>query len=70
MSGSPSTFYPSRSTYHETFARVVPTTAQEAEAITAEMHSLGLTKLYVADDGSPTAPRSPPRYVPTLSSRG
>jgi branched-chain amino acid transport system substrate-binding protein len=53
VSGSPSTFYPSRSTYHETFARVVPTSAQEAKAIAAEMHSLGLTKLYLADDGSP-----------------
>ncbi len=53
VSGSETTFYPSRSTYNETFARVVPTTAQEANAITAQMHSLGLTKLYVADDGSP-----------------
>ncbi len=53
VSGSPTTFYPSRSTYHETFARMVPTSAQEAKAITAEMHSLGLTKLYVADDGTP-----------------
>jgi branched-chain amino acid transport system substrate-binding protein len=53
VSGSPTTFYPSRSTYHETFARVVPTSAQEATAIAAEMHSLGLTKLYVADDGTP-----------------
>jgi ABC-type branched-subunit amino acid transport system substrate-binding protein len=52
VSGSPSTFYPSRSTYRETFARVVPTTAQEAKAIVAQMHSLGLTKLSVADDGS------------------
>ena len=52
VSGSPTVFYPSRSTYHETFARVVPSTTQEAAAITAEMHSLGLTKLYVADDGS------------------
>lgn len=50
---SPTTFYPSRSTYHETFARVVPTSAQEAKAIAAEMHSLSLTKLYVADDGTP-----------------
>src|SRR6185312_10237813 len=40
-------------TYHETFARVVPTSGQEAKAIAAEMHSLGLTKLYVADDGTP-----------------
>jgi ABC-type branched-subunit amino acid transport system substrate-binding protein len=53
VSGSPSTFYPSRSTYHETFARVVPNSGQEARAIAAEMHSLGLSKLYVADDGGP-----------------
>ena len=42
---------PRSSTYHETFARVVPTSAQEAKAIAAEMHSLGLSKLYVSDDG-------------------
>jgi branched-chain amino acid transport system substrate-binding protein len=53
VSGSPSTFYPSRSTYHQTFARVVPNSGQEARAIAAEMHSLGLSKLYVADDGGP-----------------
>jgi branched-chain amino acid transport system substrate-binding protein len=52
VSGSPGTFYPSSSTYDQTFARVVPNSAQEAKAITAEMHSLGLSKLYVADDGS------------------
>lgn len=51
VSGSPSTFYPSRSTYHETFARLVGTSAQEAKAITVRMHALGLSKLYVADDG-------------------
>jgi len=50
--GSPTTFYPSRSTYHETFARVVPTTVKEAAAIAAEMHSQGLSKVYVADDGT------------------
>jgi len=53
VSGSPGTFYPSSSTYHETFARVVPTSAQEATAIAGEMHSLGLSKLYIADDGGP-----------------
>jgi branched-chain amino acid transport system substrate-binding protein len=51
VSGSPSTFYPSRSTYHETFARVVPTTVQEAKAIISEMASLHLSKVYVASDG-------------------
>jgi branched-chain amino acid transport system substrate-binding protein len=52
VSGSPTTFFPSRSTYHETFARVVPSSAQEAKAIATQMHALGLTKLYVADDGT------------------
>jgi branched-chain amino acid transport system substrate-binding protein len=52
VGGSPTTFYPSRSTYHETFARVVPSSVQEAKAITAEMHALSLTKLYIADDGT------------------
>ncbi len=52
VSGSPTTFYPSRSTYHETFARVVPSSAQEAKAIAAEMHSVGVTKLFIADDGT------------------
>jgi branched-chain amino acid transport system substrate-binding protein len=53
VSGSPGTFYPSSSTYHQTFARVVPDSAQEAKAIAAQMHSLQLSKLYVSDDGSP-----------------
>lgn len=53
VSGAPGTFYPSSSTYGQTFARVVPDSAQEAKAIAAEMHSLGLSKLYVSDDGSP-----------------
>ena len=53
VKGSPGTFYPSSSTYGQTFARVVPDSAQEANAIAAEMHSLGLSKLYVSDDGSP-----------------
>ena len=53
VSGSPGTFYPSSSTYHDTFARVVPTSAQEATAIVGEMHSLGLSKLYISDDGGP-----------------
>jgi ABC-type branched-subunit amino acid transport system substrate-binding protein len=32
---------------------VVPTSAQEATAIAAEMHAQGATKLYIADDGTP-----------------
>jgi branched-chain amino acid transport system substrate-binding protein len=49
--GAPGTYYPSSSSYRETFARVVPTTAQEAKAIVSEMQALHLSKLYVADDG-------------------
>lgn len=52
VSGSPGTFYPSSSTFHKTFARVVPTTAQEAKAVVSEMRSLGLARVFVADDGS------------------
>ncbi|MFZ0043510.1 MAG: hypothetical protein WAK93_19530, partial [Solirubrobacteraceae bacterium] len=51
--GAPKSYYPSNSTYHDTFARVVPTTAAEAKALVAEMHALKLSKLYVSDDGTP-----------------
>lgn len=51
--GAPHSFYESLGTYGQTFARVVPTTAQEARAQVQEMQTLGVTKLYVADDGSP-----------------
>jgi branched-chain amino acid transport system substrate-binding protein len=52
VSDSPGTFYPSSSSYHKTFARVVPTTAAEAQALISELRKLGLTRLYVGDDGS------------------
>jgi branched-chain amino acid transport system substrate-binding protein len=51
--GAPASYYPSRSTNHATFARVVPNAAQEARAQVAEMRSLGLTRLYISSDGSP-----------------
>jgi branched-chain amino acid transport system substrate-binding protein len=51
--GSPGVYYQSFSSYGQTFARVVPTTAQEAKAQVQEMQALGVTKLYVSDDGSP-----------------
>jgi len=51
--GSPGSYYESFSTYGQTFARVVGTTAQEAKAQVQEMQTLGVTKLYVADDGGP-----------------
>ena len=40
------------SNYGYTFARVVPSTALEAKAQISEMQSLGVSRLYVADDGS------------------
>jgi branched-chain amino acid transport system substrate-binding protein len=52
VSGAPGHYYPASSTFHDTFARVVPTTVQEAKALVAEMQSLHLTKLYVSSDGS------------------
>jgi branched-chain amino acid transport system substrate-binding protein len=51
--GAPTKYYPSRSTYHETFARVVPNSAAEAHALVQEMHTLAVSKLYVASDGQP-----------------
>jgi branched-chain amino acid transport system substrate-binding protein len=53
VSGSPTKYYPSRSTYHQTFARVVPNTAVEAKAQVQEIRSEGVTKLYVASDEQP-----------------
>jgi branched-chain amino acid transport system substrate-binding protein len=53
VSGSPDTYYESRSSYGQTFARVVPTSAREAKAQVQEMRALGVTKLYVTDDGRP-----------------
>ncbi|HUA44112.1 MAG TPA: hypothetical protein VMA77_02715 [Solirubrobacteraceae bacterium] len=51
--GAPDTYYQSLSTYGRTFARIVPTSALEAKAQVQEMQALGVTKLYVADDGGP-----------------
>lgn len=53
VSGAPDTYYQSLSSYGRTFARVVPTSGVEAQAQVQEMRALGVTKLYVADDGSP-----------------
>ncbi len=52
VSGAPSKFYEDWDVYGRTFARLVPSTAQEAQAQVAEMRSLHLTSLYVGDDGS------------------
>jgi ABC-type branched-subunit amino acid transport system substrate-binding protein len=51
--GAPNDYYESLKTYGRTFGRVVPTTAAEARAQVSEMHSLGVHKVYIADDGSP-----------------
>jgi branched-chain amino acid transport system substrate-binding protein len=51
--GAPDIYYESLSSYGRTFARVVPTSALEAKAQVREMQDLGVTKLYVTDDGSP-----------------
>jgi ABC-type branched-subunit amino acid transport system substrate-binding protein len=51
--GSPNRYYQSLSSYGQTFARVVPTTGREAKAQVQEMKSLGVSKLYVVDDGGP-----------------
>jgi ABC-type branched-subunit amino acid transport system substrate-binding protein len=50
--GAPRSFFESYSSYGRTFARVVPTSAQEAKAIVDEISSLGVHKLYISDDGS------------------
>jgi hypothetical protein len=50
---APGTYYEARSTYGQTFARVVPTTFQEAKAQVEEMQTLKVSKLYLTSDGSP-----------------
>jgi ABC-type branched-subunit amino acid transport system substrate-binding protein len=52
VTGAPQTYFQSWSTYGRTFARVVPNAADEARAQVAEMKASGVTKLYIADDGS------------------
>jgi branched-chain amino acid transport system substrate-binding protein len=51
--GAPGIYYEALGTYGRTFARLVPTSALEAKAQVQEMQALGVTKLYVADDGGP-----------------
>jgi branched-chain amino acid transport system substrate-binding protein len=53
VSGGLNHYYPSQSTYHYTFGRVVPSGAKEAAALVSEMQALGASKVYVADDGQP-----------------
>ncbi len=49
---APKRYYESLSTYGRTFARVVPTTALEAQAALREMQALGVKRLYLATDGT------------------
>lgn len=50
--GGPQHFFESWGTYGRTFARVVPTSAQEAKAVVAQMASMGARSVYAGDDGS------------------
>lgn len=50
--GAPDSYYEQLKTYGRTFARVVPSGVAEARAQVAQMKSLKVQKLYVADDGS------------------
>ncbi|HUY58126.1 MAG TPA: ABC transporter substrate-binding protein [Solirubrobacteraceae bacterium] len=52
VTGAPQTYFESWSTYGRTFARVVPSAAGEAKAQVAEMKASGVTRLYIANDGS------------------
>lgn len=52
VSGGVSSYFEQWSTYHRTFARVVPSGADEAQVLAAEMKSLGVTKLYIGHDSS------------------
>ncbi|HEX3618492.1 MAG TPA: ABC transporter substrate-binding protein [Solirubrobacteraceae bacterium] len=52
VSGGVKSYFEQWSSYARTFARVVPSGAEEAKAQVAEMKSLGVTRLYVANDGS------------------
>lgn len=53
VSGSPGIYYETRGSGSRTFARVVPTTAQEAKALLADAAALHVSKVYVASDGLP-----------------
>jgi branched-chain amino acid transport system substrate-binding protein len=52
VSGGPKTFFQQWTSFGRTFARVVPTSAQEAQAQVTEMKDLNVSSLYVASDTS------------------
>ena len=52
VSDAPKTYFQSWSTYSRTFGRVVPSSADEAKVLVAEMKAQSVTNLFVAGDGS------------------
>jgi branched-chain amino acid transport system substrate-binding protein len=52
VSDSPNHYYPANSTYHHTFARVVPNTVAEAKALVGGMQALHVSKLLISSDGT------------------
>lgn len=51
--GAPASYLESQKTYGRTFARVVPSTVQEAHAQATQMQGEGVRSLYLTDDGTP-----------------
>lgn len=52
VSDSLNTFYPGHSTYKQTFARVAPSTGQEAKALVTAMRSAHASSVAVSSDGT------------------
>ncbi len=52
VTDAPKTYFQSWSRYGRTFARVVPSSADEAQALVAEMRAQSVKSVFVADDGS------------------
>jgi hypothetical protein len=53
VSGGRNHYYPSQSSEGYTFGSVVPSSAEEAQAIVNEMSAMNVAKVYVASDGEP-----------------
>jgi branched-chain amino acid transport system substrate-binding protein len=52
ISDTPDKYFESLSTYHRTFARIVPTSAEEASFIASQLQSATVSSLYIGSDGS------------------
>ncbi len=52
ISDTPDKYFESLSTYHRTFARIAPTSGEEAFFIAAQLQSASVSSLYIASDGS------------------